>query len=174
MPASQRQLDGLTDTWGRRNRRLADRACLECGTVFRPLRASSSYCSRPCARKKNGGHNYIGESWWLCPRGYVVGRVWVDGKAVYKRRHRHLMELHLGRPLAPDEDVHHVDGNKQNNDLSNLEVVNHAEHSRVHHEGRSYRAGYKLNLSDEQRQARSDRMKAMRALSAIHAATGEK
>lgn len=128
---------GLTDSWGRRNRRLADKACPECGRSFKPLRASSAYCSRPCARKKNGGHNFKGESWWTCPRGYVIGRVWIDGKLVSKRLHRHLMEQHLGRQLSADEDVHHRDGDKQNNDLSNLEVLSHSEHARLSNRDRA-------------------------------------
>ena len=146
--------EGLTDTLGRRNRRLADKACPECGKAFRPHRASSLYCSRSCAGKKNGRRHYIGESWWTCPRGYVVGRVWIDGKPVHKRLHRHLMEQHLGRPLAADEDVHHRDGNKQNNDLSNLEVIGHGDHARAHNAERTYRSGYRLNLTSDEGQTR--------------------
>ena len=54
----------------------------------------------------------------------------VDG--VKQNYHRHLMEQHLGRKLKTDEIVHHIDGNKQNNDLDNLEVVLRSEHSRTH------------------------------------------
>lgn len=45
---------------------------------------------------------------------------------------RILMEEKLGRPLEPDEDVHHIDEDVTNNDLSNLEVVKHGEHQRKH------------------------------------------
>lgn len=37
----------------------------------------------------------------------------------------------LGRPLEPYE-VHHINGNPQNNDLANLEVVQHGEHQKAH------------------------------------------
>lgn len=42
------------------------------------------------------------------------------------------MEQHLGRVLASNEDVHHIDGNKDNNDISNLEIRLHGEHQRSH------------------------------------------
>lgn len=36
--------------------------------------------------------------------------------------HRWVMAEFLGRPLESYETVHHIDGNRQNNDLSNLEL----------------------------------------------------
>ena len=36
--------------------------------------------------------------------------------------HRHVMQRHLGRPLRPGEQVHHKDGNRTNNAISNLEL----------------------------------------------------
>lgn len=50
----------------------------------------------------------------------------------YKAEHRLVMEQCLGRPLRSDEIVHHKDGNKQNNDISNLEIVTRAEHIEIH------------------------------------------
>ena len=45
---------------------------------------------------------------------------------------RFLMAEKLGRPLNPDEQVHHIDGNPLNNDFSNLEVLSSTEHARLH------------------------------------------
>lgn len=53
----------------------------------------------------------------------------------YVLMHRVVMENHLGRLLDTNEVVHHKDGNKHNNDISNLEVLTSQEHSRLH--GRS-------------------------------------
>lgn len=171
MPAAITPSSGLIDTWGRRNRKLEDRQCAQCGAVFRPLRASSAYCSRPCARKKNGGHNRKPECWWVCQKGYIVGRIREFGRVRYVKMHRLVMERALGRALLPHEDVHHLDGDKQNNSLENLQLLTHAEHSRITNSERVYRRGYKLNLSDAERAARADRMRKNRA--AIAKATGE-
>lgn len=42
------------------------------------------------------------------------------------------MEQHLGRKLRSDEIVHHKDHNRANNDISNLEIMTRAEHTRLH------------------------------------------
>lgn len=54
-----------------------------------------------------------------------------------KDAHRHIMEELLGRKLGPNEIVHHKDGNKLNNDPSNLEVMSRSEHARLHQTGAS-------------------------------------
>ena len=45
---------------------------------------------------------------------------------------RMIMELFLGRELKENEEVHHIDGDPKNNDLTNLEVVDGTIHRRVH------------------------------------------
>jgi hypothetical protein len=49
-----------------------------------------------------------------------------------KHMHRFLMEQHIGRRLRPKEIVHHIDGDKFNNDITNLQIVTRAEHARIH------------------------------------------
>ncbi len=162
------------DSLGRRNRELADRECAKCGKSFRPLRATSAYCSVPCARSKNGGNNRKdGPTWWTNAKGYIEGRVWVDGKRVYVKQHRWIMEQHLGRPLLPDEDVHHKNGVKNDNRIENLELISHGDHSTISNKGRTYKRGYKLSLTPEQRAKRAERMSRMRA-EAIAKARGAK
>lgn len=62
------------------------------------------------------------------------GRTRVYNKTTHKviSYPRLLMEDKLGRPLLPTEDVHHKDGNPLNNDIDNLEVIDHREHKSKH------------------------------------------
>ena len=46
--------------------------------------------------------------------------------------HRVIAEQMIGRPLIKGEIVHHIDGNKQNNDPANLQVMTQSEHMRLH------------------------------------------
>lgn len=46
----------------------------------------------------------------------------VVGDSAWVLEHRHAMEQKLGRKLLSGENVHHIDGNKLNNNISNLEL----------------------------------------------------
>jgi len=58
----------------------------------------------------------------------------------YIGEHRLVVEQHLGRILTSAEHIHHIDGNKQNNLISNLKIVTKAEHNKEHHRVKDFLA----------------------------------
>lgn len=55
----------------------------------------------------------------------------VAGSYVYK--HRHVIEKKLGRVLADNEHVHHINHDRSDNRVENLEVMTPTEHAKHHY-----------------------------------------
>ena len=95
-----------------RRRLEQDRPCASCGKAFAPARADSKYCSAACVgaakRAKHSTHARYKKI--TTP----------DGRRMLE--HRYVMEVKLGRPLKPFEQVHHKNGDKRSNEADNLEL----------------------------------------------------
>ena len=66
-----------------------------------------------------------------------------DENGKYRQKHRLIVEKFLGRKLSSNQIVHHIDGNKKNNILSNLKVMTREEHSSIHGgKHKNFRKGY--------------------------------
>jgi len=73
--------------------------------------------------KKGNGYGYIYVYKPNHPHAY---------KGKYVPEHRLIMEKKLGGYLKPNEFVHHIDGNKTNNDESNLFLTTNSKHRKLH------------------------------------------
>ncbi len=62
-------------------------------------------------------------------QGYLCRTV---SKGVQVLEHRIIMSEFIGRSLERNEHVHHKDGNRQNNDILNLELLTATEHAKHH------------------------------------------
>ena len=61
----------------------------------------------------------------------------------YYLEHRFIMENKIGRKLTSSEHIHHINGNKSDNRIENLEIISNGDHKRFHQHQRfaKYYAG---------------------------------
>lgn len=88
----------------------------------RKPRLSSAYPSYKGGRIKLSGSGHILEEVYCscCENYYFV------------QQHRLIMEDYVGRKLQKEEHVHHINHQKTDNRLENLQILSHADHIRLH------------------------------------------
>jgi HNH endonuclease len=100
--------------------------CTHCGTEIHRIpryieRSRTHFCSRVCytAYQRTG---------CITAEGYRV----LTRNRKQIREHRLIMETALGRKLLPGEIVHHINGDRSDNRLENLAVMENSAHVRGH------------------------------------------
>ena len=84
----------------------------------------------------------------------------INGKKIDE--HRIIMQEYLGRKLNSNEIVHHINGNKSDNRIENLQVMSRSEHAKLHG---LQSDNYKNMLKEEYNKNKSERFLNHKSLS---------
>lgn len=125
--------------------------CVICNKVYKIKKSAVESRGRKCCgwecrkewmRRQTGEKSNVwkGGIWKTHKGGYIEEMTpQKRGHAIRQLQHRKIMENGLGRKLIYirakgklKEVVHHIDGNKRNNDPSNLEILSASDHARIH------------------------------------------
>jgi hypothetical protein len=128
--ATKKTLETLEYTPPSVDLQLPTQVCLACEMEFNPLdyKPNQKYCSKYCRQTHSG--KLSAEKRGDIQRGRGAAKGY--RKLMGRHEHRVVAEEILGRPLAADEVIHHINHNKQDNRPENLHVMVKSEHAKLH------------------------------------------
>jgi hypothetical protein len=101
------------------------------GYIRKSIFNKQIFCSSLCAKKYRSGKNH---PFWKGGFGNRNG--YLFNNKMKKLWHRFIMEQYLGRKLKKYEIIHHLNGNVIDNNIKNLIITNHSEHTKLHSKNR--------------------------------------
>ena len=132
---------------------LSNEVCPSCGRTFalssfqryrlKKKTTAKSFCNASCYHRfKVGSGNPKWRGGITTYDGYIYRYFPQHPQAIkkgYVAQHRLVMESIIGRFLLPEESVHHIDGNKENNSPENLMLMeNEGKHRKLHAKYRTF------------------------------------
>lgn len=99
-------------------RRMVTYVCMWCGEDFEAYVSTNQSANRFCRKEHFYEWQTANAKGSINSEGYVI----ISVNGVRKSEHRHVMEQIIGRPLLPEETVHHINGHRDDNNPSNLEL----------------------------------------------------
>jgi hypothetical protein len=117
-------------------KQIADKFKVGQKVIWRRMRDFNIPARIPINNNQSGENNPSWKGGWYNDRGYIYVLMPEHPNAMkngYVGLHTVNVTKKLGRPIQKGELIHHIDGNKGNNDINNLYVCDKREHKFLHH-----------------------------------------
>jgi len=129
--------------WGFKSRSLKESCKLRCELKPQTNPGRKNMPKNPNYGKAN--HAYK-KGYWINVHGYK--KISVDGEE--RIEHRYIWEQFHQKPIPPRHQIHHINGDKLDNRIENLQCMTNSEHQKLHNQPREETTGRFINKEDEE------------------------